>query len=115
MESYKRYMILYESGGLAEFVGFYEGANGASVPIYKLDNLYYVLQNPTTGSIFGTFARRGFTIYWEVREYPKFGELKYTGRLIHSFKLTTKGEAYDFFSAILKQERILMREKHVSV
>ena len=43
---------------------------------------YYLQQNPRTGSWFSQFYPR---LYWELKNYPVPGKLKYTGNVLDRY------------------------------
>lgn len=109
----KKYQILFEDGELAECVGFYTGANDATgIPVFKTSGKYYLMQNPTSGSMFGSFSRRGYLMYWELNEFPdrKKG-LKYTGNIVFLFKLQPAKQVRNIIIQIAKKERELLNKK----
>lgn len=106
----RKYQLLADGIDLAECVGFYNGRNGfKGLPIFKVNEIYYLAQNPTSSSIFGAFARRGYTLYWELSAYPdSTNGLKYTGNVICLFKLLRTVDLRGFILKLMKQESSLI-------
>lgn len=102
----RKYQILFNNGGVAELVGFYSGANKKEgLPIFKIEDKYYLEQNPTTSSIFAAFARRRQLVYWELNEYPdRTMGLKYTGRIVIFFQLLKTPEVKSYINQIIEKE-----------
>ena len=104
-------LILYEDGNLMEQVGWYTGSAGNALKIYKdlITGLYYLEQNPYSGSIFATAKRtRGFPIYWEIKKYPHtHGDIEYTGNIVFLFQLLKRAEVFKILADIAKKEQLL--------
>lgn len=111
MGQIRKRQILFHDGELAEFVGWYSGANKATgIPIFQIEDKYYLGQNPTAGSIFGGFARRGHPIYWELSEYPDRSKgLKYTGNMVFVFKLLKSSSVRNYIQSILREEKAKLK------
>lgn len=117
MKQMRKYQLLFENGAVAELVGFYTGVGRtAGIPIFKIEDKYYLGQNPNTGSVFGAFKRRGYPIFWELSEYPNREEgLKYTGNIVFMFNLMGSGEAKNLILSIIREETkqlIAVNKKH---
>lgn len=107
MKEIRKYQVLFDGGEIAELVGFYSGANKATgIPIFKIRDKFYLGQNPSTGSMFGSFARRGYPLYWELSEYPdRTVGLKYTGKIVFMFRLISTVSAKNYIISVMKKER----------
>lgn len=107
----RKYQLLADGLGLAEHVGFYTGANGhEGISIFKIKEKYYLAQNPTSGSVFGAFTRRGYPVFWELNAYPdrKVG-LQYSGNVICLFKLWKTAELRQMILKTMGKESALLK------
>jgi len=106
MNQIRKYQLLFEDGAVAELVGFYTGVGKTTgIPIFKIEDKYYLGQNPNTGSVFGAFKRRGYPIFWELSEYPNREDgLKYTGNIVFMFKFMSSSNAKKLILSVVKEE-----------
>ena len=71
------------------------------IEFVKAGKLYYLEQNPDTGSFFAAKAREGAKINWELSSVPVAGKkLAYTGKVLLNGRLMEKENARDILTKV---------------
>jgi len=81
------------------------------MPYLQLGELWYLKQNPETGSVWAQAARCGCEIFWELYQEPcEDGSVAYTGNVLVNGKLLSKANAHSLVTNSLSQQNPQGRE-----